>query len=679
MMKIFAVTFFLGVFVVYITGVSPSVFGGDSGDIILASWFGGVAHPPGYPLNTMLGWVFTHFPYNASVAYKADVAAAFFQAAVVAITFLICKKLTKNIFASLAASLTLAFVTLFWLYAHVFEVFQLNLVLISACFYFLISWRESILQKGSTRKFLYLGLFFYGLSVFHHQTSALITPAVFYLLYKTDKALFKNKKELFKLIAFFSLGFLPYLFVPFAAIRQTPINWDDPRNIGNFLRLITRAGYGSFVAMRVLLGASLWSRVLAVYNYSLFLVEDFKIIGLGIFSLGFIYSFIKFRFYFWLFFIAIFFTGPLFLFYAGLNFPNEFSAGIWERFFLLSYLFIAVFIAFGYLAVHRLLIRLVSRIIRFQSSMRIFFGIVFGIFLVLFPIRLAVLNISKADFTSFWLGDALGFDVLSSAEENAIVFTFGDTLAFNTDYVYYTNPEFKSLKVIKGGSLRRPDYRRLVASEYPELVLPSKFFADEWKNGAEYIGQIIDHNLNKFPIYSSEYTAQVEGYGWYRTGLLKKLVSHNVDELNYVVDTNEEKLSRFMYRDFSKDLGYSHYLTENIKEIYYFALLGIADELASLNNISGAYSYIDKSRLIMPEKNEAYIKLGDIFTKHKNCETAREYYTKAATLTPNGWIPYSKLGRLYLDCFEDSEKAEFYFNSANEKRNRGLITDPNKF
>jgi len=40
------VSFF--VFAIYLFGVSHSVFGGDSGDIILASWFGGVAHPPGY-------------------------------------------------------------------------------------------------------------------------------------------------------------------------------------------------------------------------------------------------------------------------------------------------------------------------------------------------------------------------------------------------------------------------------------------------------------------------------------------------------------------------------------------------------------------------------------------------------------------------------------------------------
>src|SRR3989344_5133315 len=116
------VLIFLFTFILYIPGISPSVFGGDSGDIILASWFGGVAHPPGYPLNTMLGYIFTHLPISGSVAYKADILAAFLQAASVGLIFLIVKKLTKNTLIALSASLVLAFNPLFWLYAHTLEV-----------------------------------------------------------------------------------------------------------------------------------------------------------------------------------------------------------------------------------------------------------------------------------------------------------------------------------------------------------------------------------------------------------------------------------------------------------------------------------------------------------------------------------------------------------------------------
>src|SRR3989344_5887507 len=105
---------FFFTFLIYIKGISPSVYGGDSGDVILAAWFGGVAHPPGYPLNTMIGWVFTHLPITSNVAFKANLMAAFLHAAVVAVLCLILQKVTKNIFVSITSSLVLAFNPLFW-------------------------------------------------------------------------------------------------------------------------------------------------------------------------------------------------------------------------------------------------------------------------------------------------------------------------------------------------------------------------------------------------------------------------------------------------------------------------------------------------------------------------------------------------------------------------------------
>src|SRR3990167_2702533 len=190
---------FVFTFLIYIKGVSPSVYGGGSGDIILASWFGVVAHPPGYPLNTMLGWIFTHLPYNATVAYKANLMAAFLMAASISLLFLILEKLTKNFFVSLATSLILAFTPLFWLYAHVIEVFQLNLVLVAASVYFLVSWRESFLAKKQKSKLLYLAFLFWGLAVFHHHTSVLLAPAIGYLVLKTDKKFLVKKGLVFKL------------------------------------------------------------------------------------------------------------------------------------------------------------------------------------------------------------------------------------------------------------------------------------------------------------------------------------------------------------------------------------------------------------------------------------------------------------------------------------------------
>jgi len=196
---------FLFLFIIYSLGVSPSVYGGDSGDIILAAWFGGVAHPPGYPLNTIIGWTFTHLPYSASVAFKANLMAASLMAAAISLLFLTLEKLTKNFFVSLSASLILAFTPLFWLYAHIIEVFQLNILLIGLSFYFLVSWRQSVLIKKVNDVYLKLAFLFVGFAFFHHQTSVLLFPAYAFLIFKTDKKIIKNRRLIASLTGLFAI------------------------------------------------------------------------------------------------------------------------------------------------------------------------------------------------------------------------------------------------------------------------------------------------------------------------------------------------------------------------------------------------------------------------------------------------------------------------------------------
>ena len=161
---------FFFIFVIYFLGISSSVYGGDSGDIILAAFFGGVAHPPGYPLNSILGYFFTHLPIEASVAYKANIMMALFSTGAIVLLFLTLKRLFGNVFIALSAASILAFSPLFWLYAHVTEVFQLNVFLISVSVYFLILWKDKKPQK-----YLLVSIFFMLDSgkhffIFHHKT-----------------------------------------------------------------------------------------------------------------------------------------------------------------------------------------------------------------------------------------------------------------------------------------------------------------------------------------------------------------------------------------------------------------------------------------------------------------------------------------------------------------------------
>ena len=118
---LFYLTFF-----VYVHNLSPSVYGGDSGDLLSAAITKGVPHPSGYPLFTILGILFLKFPINATPAWKVGLVSALFSSLTVITAYLLVYQLVKNRYYSIICSLTLAFIYPFWLYSEIVEVFTLH-------------------------------------------------------------------------------------------------------------------------------------------------------------------------------------------------------------------------------------------------------------------------------------------------------------------------------------------------------------------------------------------------------------------------------------------------------------------------------------------------------------------------------------------------------------------------
>src|SRR4030042_2709315 len=69
---------FLLTFIIYVKNLSPTVFGGDSGDFLTAILTNGVPHPSGYPLYTMIGILFNNFPLGHTSAWRVGLSSALF-------------------------------------------------------------------------------------------------------------------------------------------------------------------------------------------------------------------------------------------------------------------------------------------------------------------------------------------------------------------------------------------------------------------------------------------------------------------------------------------------------------------------------------------------------------------------------------------------------------------------
>lgn len=73
---------------IYTTTLCPTVAGGDSGELIVAACTMGIPHPPGYPLHTMLGYLFFRFLPSGNPAARVNHLSAICSAIASSLIFL---------------------------------------------------------------------------------------------------------------------------------------------------------------------------------------------------------------------------------------------------------------------------------------------------------------------------------------------------------------------------------------------------------------------------------------------------------------------------------------------------------------------------------------------------------------------------------------------------------------
>src|SRR5262245_54645555 len=164
---------FLVALLLYTLTLAPTVTLVDSGELIVAAWGLGVAHPPGFPLWVILAHLASLLPFG-NVAARINFSSAFFAALACAMLTLVVAELLimaaflaaprrRNkvaqhrgkiedltgggflIFApAVGAGLLMAFSRTLWSYATITEVYALNALLILVVFFLVVRWRRRV-------------------------------------------------------------------------------------------------------------------------------------------------------------------------------------------------------------------------------------------------------------------------------------------------------------------------------------------------------------------------------------------------------------------------------------------------------------------------------------------------------------------------------------------------------
>jgi len=241
-------------FTVYLSTMAPSIYWGDGIEISAVCATGGIAHPTGYPLFTMLGYAACRlFPRNP--AYATNLLCGLFAAAAAGVFHMFFRKMLKmfpadrflsgwyrDIWAS-AGALLLAFSRTLWFHATMTEVYSLHILFSGLLGFFFVRH----LMEGKRRDFL---MFFgsWGLSFSNHMLSLIFAPAALVIILKSCRERRFKQAFLPMLIPgalLFMAGLLPYLYIPIRAAARPALNWGDPSNFKNFLWLVSGGDFKS--------------------------------------------------------------------------------------------------------------------------------------------------------------------------------------------------------------------------------------------------------------------------------------------------------------------------------------------------------------------------------------------------------------------------------------------------
>jgi Protein O-mannosyl-transferase TMEM260-like len=207
---------FVATLILYLWALAPGLVRGDGGELQYILAIRGVAHPTGYPLYTLFGWLWTKLIPFGSIAWRINLLSAVCGAGAVTLVCGIVYRLTRRSIPALTGALFLALSPAFWTLSSVTEVYALHALFVAAILYLLLVWRDATRRRFH---FLVLTAFVYGLSLSHHRTMVLLAPAMllFVLLVERPKRSIGWVGHLTRhclvLALAFLAGLLPYLHI----------------------------------------------------------------------------------------------------------------------------------------------------------------------------------------------------------------------------------------------------------------------------------------------------------------------------------------------------------------------------------------------------------------------------------------------------------------------------------
>ncbi len=642
----------------YLRALTTDIYGGDVGDLVTAAFVGGVAHPPGYPLFTFVGFLLTHIPLSVPAVSKV----AFISLGSSLLSLFLIWKITRlyidDKLIQIATVLSIAFTYHFWLFAEIPEVFALNVLLILCVLYNAVKF-----YKEENKINLWMSFLFFGLALTNHHTSLFVIPLLVGIVIAKRKKI--KPKSYVMLSAFFVIGLVPYIYVPIAASHNPILNWDNASTLQNFINLILRRDYGTFTAgsfQRPVYEL----RVLLLKNYLGSIVASLTLPVIVISLTGVLYVLKKQAYITLLLAVVIIISGPFFIVYAGFPISNTFILATVERFYLLSEVLLFLFFPWGLLAIKTFFLTVFSKKIYATILLCAFF---------LIPILLLNKNMDKTNLSKVTLGTEFGKSFLKNLPQNAVLLVEGDTKSFNVWYVHFVLKYRPDVEVIQMGN----------------FAIRNDFFDSFYKKGKKVMS--VEDDLNDFfktvidisskrPVYTTTIIKLPNtNYKWIPVGTVAILTrKDNQPSRQEYGDLVAYHFKNIEIPERGKLTIAERNLTlSDIPTYYADSLVKIGDTLHNdYGDYQAAIKYYKYATVVDPTYSKGYIGKANIETKTGQCKESDVDARHAISLFPIDKTYYFFWYINASDCFADQNRIKTIASEYKKTFNQNILDDLKK-
>ena len=613
------------VFIVYLFTLAPGVTKIDCGELAAVLSLPGIAHPSGYPLFTMLGYIFTLIPLPFTKVFILNLSAAVYVSAGITLFIRSSKLILKNfrytpvkkerikkrkqkkevksdqsalnektiLLAAIFGGLVLAFSLTVWNQSTSVEVYSLHFLMINLILLFTLK----SFYSPSEQKFRWLLLaFVLALGFTNHLTTMLTLPGLAYLFFKKEGFGKSSFQTIAKMLGvFFPVLLVIYSYLPLRAAAQPALNWGNPINLENIFRHVSGKQY------RVWMFSSFDSAGKQLGYFLSHLPSEFAFIGIIPILLGIYLLYTRSR---------INFNFILITFAATVFYAINYDIHDIDSYFILAYtaLGFAAAVGFAFIFTHE----------RFISSGKA----VLNMSVLLILIIIAI-NFGKSSLNGNSVYPDYTKAVMNSVGKNSAIFSYQwDYFVSPSLYFQHVENIRPDIEIIDKELLRRVWYFNQLENNYPEIF---KGLDIEKK---QFLGQLV-----KFERDEKYNPALIEKY--YRnlmTGLVREQIKFRDFYIGPELYDNEMRHGQFSLPKGCSIVPHL-FLYKVVKDSNYVPAPKPDFEIR-FGELNDNYIANLKNLIAVTLANRAMYELQFGFRKK-----AKEYALKAVKISPNTLLP----------------------------------------